>query len=553
MGNILSLDNMFNLIFCFILIITSFPLFAKTFHVVKSHGNFEIFDNKGIKQSSSKIDYGYRIKTKANSFLKIKTPKNHMMVVGPSSEVVLEQVSEYDERTLLDILKGQIRMQSDGVKKEKIKFFIRSKTASMGVRGTDFHIIYNPLNKITSTISYSGDVQMRKIHPQIDYVDDMDAFLDSNHTIKVPKGSFSGSYIGYEKLADPTKISPEQFSTLEKNNELAMNHLLTEFDGDSLDEASDIELVPPPTEEFIPDRDMFIGEKVLTRPGGYIDLNTGIYVSPPEDAPYDKDQKVYQIPEEKGQFDKESGEYIPPLGLILHPLEGFKLASQKVLGKLKGVREESVKRLEEFAQQLNQGFGISYLQDLHQFIQGNSFLNKIRFDLKAEFEYDSNIIQKFYDEIIHVTDQASVIWFLDSKVGYRKFIYKNWYIHPHLFFIDKIHFRAHTPEVKNQDHYLIGARIEMGRRGVLWSLPSQVSFSIGQYADRKRILPSQSYENYIRADQLETKLFLKMGKHWSTQASLLFEDYQRREGYEGQYWNALPKEVAYFIKDQNNL
>ncbi len=528
---------MFNLIILFTLIITPLNSYAKTFQIVFSKGKFEAFNKDGKNQNLDDIGYGSTLKTYKSSFVKIKTPKNHMLVIGPSSELTIKSHSEIDKRTLLDVIKGQIRMKSEGPKTEKAKFFIKTKTASMGVRGTDFHVIYNSINKITSTISYSGDVEMRKIHPQIDYVDEIDTFLNSNHTIKIPKGTFSGSYIGYEKLGDPTKISPDQFKALENNTSLDMKHGLTSFEGEVPDEEVEVDLVPPPTEEFLPDRDLFLGEKIDARPGGYIDLNTGIYVSPPEDANYDEKNEVYEMPEEKGFFDKLSGEYIPPLGLILHPLEGFKVASQKVIGNLKKLRDKSVEGLEKFAGQLNEGFGISYLKDINSFIKGNSILSKLKFDFKAEFEYDSNIIQKFYDEIIKVTDQSSIVWFFDARVGHRRFLTTKWYIHPQLFFTDKIHLRAHNPELKNQDHYLVGAQLEAGRRGVFWGLPTQLSFYLSKYSDRKRILPSQEYENYLTALRLGARFFVKVDRHFSFHGEFLFEDYQRREGYEGLFYN----------------
>lgn len=527
---------MIKLILFIILIIPSSYSFAKTFKVLVSKGQILAFDKDGKEQSLNELSYGSTLKTKKSSFIKIKTPKNHLLVIGPSSELTLKLHTKEDKRTVLDIIKGQIRMKSEGPKENKAKFFIKTKTASMGIRGTEFHVIYNSLNKITSTVSYSGDVEMRKIHPRIDYVDEIDTFLDSDHTINIPKGTFSGSYIGYEKLGDPTKINPDQFKALEKNDSLQMKHELTSFKGEAPEEEVEVDLVPPPTEEFLPDRDLFLGEKIDARPGGYLDLNTGIYVSPPEDAPYDEKNEVYKMPEEKGFFDKLSGEYIPPLGLILHPLEGFKVVSQKVIGNLKKLRDKSVEGLEKFAGQLNEGFGISYLKDIHSFIKGNSLLSKLKFDFKAEFEYDSNIVQHFYNEVIKVTDQASIVWYFDARVGHRRFLNTKWYIHPQLFFTDKIHLRAHTPELKNQDHYLVGGRVELGRRGTFWGLPSQLSFSLGKYADRKRIQPSQEYENYLSAVQLGAKLFVKVDRHFSFHGELHFEDYQRREGYEGLFY-----------------
>ena len=43
--------------------------------------------------------------------------------------------------------------------------FIKTKTAAMGVRGTDFTSIYNPSLQNTSVVTFEGDVRLAKIDP----------------------------------------------------------------------------------------------------------------------------------------------------------------------------------------------------------------------------------------------------------------------------------------------------------------------------------------------------------------------------------------------------
>ena len=68
---------------------------------------------------------------------------------------------------MISLLKGKLRTKVIpnllDPKTRKSKLFIKTKTAAMGVRGTDFTSIYNPSLENTSVITFEGDVRLPKL------------------------------------------------------------------------------------------------------------------------------------------------------------------------------------------------------------------------------------------------------------------------------------------------------------------------------------------------------------------------------------------------------
>ena len=68
----------------------------------------------------------------------------------------------------ISLIKGKLRTKviKKGTKLTKDKssnsLFIKTNTASLGVRGTDFQVVYNAKNKVTSLLTYEGEVQISK-------------------------------------------------------------------------------------------------------------------------------------------------------------------------------------------------------------------------------------------------------------------------------------------------------------------------------------------------------------------------------------------------------
>ena len=103
------------------------------------------------------------ILTGSKSFIKIKFIDNTEINLGPDSKIVIAEMKK-DSVGIISLLKGRLRteVQKDTNKPEVNKFFIRTRTAALGVRGTDFQTIYNPDIKMTSLLTYRGELAMAK-------------------------------------------------------------------------------------------------------------------------------------------------------------------------------------------------------------------------------------------------------------------------------------------------------------------------------------------------------------------------------------------------------
>lgn len=299
------------------------------------------------------------IVTGPKSFLKIKFIDNSEMNVGPESKIVIAEMKK-DSPGVISLLKGRIRTE---VKKEEQsngnKFFIKTRTAAMGVRGTDFQTIYNPDNKMTSLLTYRGEVAMAHVdektyealeeegttkeivrnevtkNPEIkeipgkklDEVSELHKILKSNQTVLVPPGQNSFASDSLKKASLPVKISPVQLEVLYKNKdfqEKAAANVNTVAESEKT-----IKTTLKVAEQKAPVEGLY-NEKTgdfAPKAGGFIDLNTGLYVAPEADAKLDKEKGIY-VSKKVGDIDADTGQYVAPKGLVLDAKKGFVLASE---------------------------------------------------------------------------------------------------------------------------------------------------------------------------------------------------------------------------------
>jgi hypothetical protein len=295
------------------------------------------------------------IVTQKRSYVKIQIGNKGTLSVGPKSEIILKQDQKEKETTIVKFFTGQLRAKLKKNRSDNFKLVIKTKTAALGVRGTEFHVIHNKLTKITTAISYEGEVSFTK-SSNLEEID-IDESLNGQEAVKIREGEFSGSFPREIYASNPTRMSPGQFQILKRNENIITGHKgkvirgkVNQAANASSTVASKNEenknfnksLIPVPL-ELISDEYKDIGieniERLEPKPGGYVDLNTGIYIAPPETATYDETDDLYYPPVEYGGFDEETGEYIPPIGLLLHPLKGFIMVSSGLQQGLTKVRK----------------------------------------------------------------------------------------------------------------------------------------------------------------------------------------------------------------------
>ena len=96
------------------------------------------------------------VEVKAKSYLKLKVPKyNSVIALSANSKVKLTYPKKI-ERSPFIILDGLLRWTTKGPAEKK--GFIRTKTAAMAVRGTDFLVIVSELLGETEIYCFDGKV-----------------------------------------------------------------------------------------------------------------------------------------------------------------------------------------------------------------------------------------------------------------------------------------------------------------------------------------------------------------------------------------------------------
>jgi hypothetical protein len=278
---------------------------------------------------------GSTIKTEAKSFVKILFADQTTMNIGPDTTLKIEETKAGDP-SLVNLVGGQIRakvtkdlLQGDkGGSPEKM--LIKTKTAAMGIRGTDFSVSFNAQNQITALITFEGNVAMARSSPGQDPAN----VLSSGNVQSVGPGQFSGAQPDLAQASTPVKISPVQLETLKANESFQGLGEKTAQKSDSLSSpippgvnAQSFSSAPaqapagngPPPEGFFDAK----SGAYAPRAGGYIDLSSGRYIPPPPGSSFDPNTGVYVPPKAAGQVDPVTGMYVPPKGVELDPVKGF--------------------------------------------------------------------------------------------------------------------------------------------------------------------------------------------------------------------------------------
>ena len=314
---------------------------------------------------AKKVTKGTRFKKDASiltgkrSFIRVQYLDKSTVSLGPKGKMVINQIGKKGVG-LISLIKGKLRSKvikkNQKIVKEKKShlLFIKTKTASLGVRGTDFQVVYNKTNNATSLLTYEGEVQMAKnerpkSRPSFKAKKDSDVLLErqkelekvlqSKKSVTVPKGQFSGVTPKLKKTSLPVRISPKQFTVLYKNDELKEASELKETKPDKLlaqaDQNAPLEGINNlKTGDYAP------------RSGGFLDLETGLYVAPGKKSKLNKKLGVYED-KNIGNLSLKTGEYIPPKGLKLDAEKGFVADETVTDPKDIKVREEAIRKLNE--------------------------------------------------------------------------------------------------------------------------------------------------------------------------------------------------------------
>lgn len=195
---------------------------GKKVAVIKmKRGKAIVLKPDGSKKSAVKgewVTQGSVIKTQPRSFVRLSFIDKSTINIGPNSEMKIEKFSK-EEAGVLNVFSGKIRAKVTKdylqMNKNESKLFVKSKSAVMGVRGTDFVFSYNPERDAATTVLFEGSIVFNKINKN-----NMRMQLEDivNRGQKIKPGQFSVSKRGIAKPTVPAKMSTKQIKALEKND-----------------------------------------------------------------------------------------------------------------------------------------------------------------------------------------------------------------------------------------------------------------------------------------------------------------------------------------------
>lgn len=309
------------------------------------------------------IPEGATIQTADKSFVKLTFIDKSQMNLGPNSQMVINAFPK-KEAGIITLVKGQIRSKvtkdyMDMSDKSKSKLYIKTKTAAMGIRGTDFQVNYNPKNENTALITFEGKVAMAHIDRSIvnekfDQVK-LERVLSSDKAVLVSRGEISAVNLNISQRAmEPTKLGLKQIEALEKNETGLGDETNPDSNSKDLNQESSKQFrnpIPPGAEgtQFsntpvgvdqvtsksqVPDGFFNVTTGQYKLPAGsVVDLKTVNIIPPPNNSIFDKNSGTYIVPESLGKIDKTTGEYRAPTGLQLSTSGQFVVVDKDAFAK----------------------------------------------------------------------------------------------------------------------------------------------------------------------------------------------------------------------------
>jgi hypothetical protein len=470
--------------FCFLAFVLSFLAFtpmamASFFEVVRMKGKISVLqDGKEIKVSKGqKISHITQIRSGKSSFAKLLFNNGNILSLGPESVMNINHKIE-DQPLVVSLVRGKLRAKvKKSVKNnKKYKMYLKTRSASIGVRGTDFLVSYNEKNHITSSLTFEGDVHLYKV-PDSEIYESIQEDLDTHkhaihiaeeqevhlvetnlahHSVKsIKRGEFSGAFPTYDSPIHPTRISPEQLEVLNSNKNLSTRKSLVYRPLNKSKKSKTLltnkSLIPEPLEGMDLNAEEKESQHLQVRPGGHLDINTGIYISPPKDAEYNKVTKTYHVPENYGGFDGKSGHYIPPKGLELDHLKGLVVTDKKY--------ESQYEHL---------------LSSAHQFSEAltgtlNRFKEISRIDLMAygDYRYSLKSMENYYGEFRNISNAETMIVDFAAKMGRHLFHNKRYRHYIKAKFNSIYHNRRDIDDVKRNDRLVMAYGYEFHRKHII--------------------------------------------------------------------------------------
>ena len=331
--------------------------------ILKGKVSYSLKDHDlvALKEGDS-IPVGASLKTEEKSYTKILFLDKSSLTVGPNTQVSITSFPN-DQAGIITLIYGQIRSRvtkdyMNIENKNQSKLFIKTKTAALGIRGTDFQVNYNEENQNTSLITFEGKVLMSSFEKSDRGADfdqsRLEEMVSSSKAVLVERGHISAVNNNLSNRAMvPTLLGAKQLDAL-KNFEHGDNKL------EEKHEEKQYRSPIPPGADGVTFSSVKASERELANgffnsstgeyklpAGSIIDLKTVNIIPPPVNALYDANTKSYIVPEDFGKIDKRTGEYKAPKGLELEVNGKFRVIKPEVKPIVKEIKQEEKQQVKQ--------------------------------------------------------------------------------------------------------------------------------------------------------------------------------------------------------------
>ncbi|MCK5884655.1 MAG: FecR domain-containing protein [Bacteriovoracaceae bacterium] len=592
-------------------ILLSFFVLSVSTEVFAGHATIsKIRGNVTISKESTKIFAPARLKqrvyakdtitTGAGSIAQVRFDTGSLMTIGPNSVVVIKKV-EAGKTKYISLVNGYLRAKFSKKTSNDHKLMIQTRSAALGIRGTEFNLIYNRHNNVTTALSLEGNVEFSSIE---------DEGRPANDRVSIKEGEFSTTFAGEEVVSSPTKISIIQLKALKKNTALKSRsgrpvakipHNSDAEEVQDKDQQLPKELMG---EEHGHTQENYNNDRDTPRPGGYIDLDTGLYIDPPDGAVYNEDDGVFEVPKELGGIDPETGEYIPPLGLILHPLKGFVLASTiiesgvhyvtdkaviagskvvhgativaeglksagmalesktGVVGRQTGkglrylgrtainvgnktselVRNKGLGTLNTVAENLNNYLYHGTLKHIGGVLKKIPLISALDLSFSDKFSYSTKQQDKVYGQVKNIVNAPSFLNQLNFSSRYQKTFWKKVFIRPKFQIMKLNYLRTQLPEVKSLNKYRYTMGLDMGAMGKIKGVMVQ-SYFYSNFSYSSKVKNDNRYGRHLRDREFGFSKLIIGSEYISSKFDYSYGQYSLHNSYHGTFHRLAISEI----------
>jgi hypothetical protein len=277
-------------------------------------------------QKGQWVEQGAVVKTEKSSFVKLSFIDKSTVNIGPNSEMKIERFSK-NEAGVLNVISGKIRSKVTkdylNMEKDKSKLFVRSKSAVMGIRGTDFMFSTSKETGASTAILFEGSVVFNKVTKK-NKMKNLEAIVHRGFRIK--PGQFSVAHMKHKRPTVPSKLSTRQFVALEKNVSLASSskkvlrkkvRSLTPpgLTRDLVSSESQLSITKEKKAkrekiDISTTKGFVKGDQIKPVDGSIVHIESGAIIPIGNDAHFDKNSKEW-VSNTSGAVDDKGG-YIPP-------------------------------------------------------------------------------------------------------------------------------------------------------------------------------------------------------------------------------------------------